>query len=79
MPKKKETRGRKKTLTARQYEKNQNKCKAEWKKENTRCINLRFNKESDHDILKKFDSVDNKANYVRELIREDIKEELGQS
>ena len=50
MPRKKETRGRKKTLTAKQYAKNQMENTANWQKENTRCINVRFNIENDNEI-----------------------------
>lgn len=72
MPRKKETRGRKKVLTAKQYAKNQMENTANWQKENTRCINVRFSVEKDNDILSMLDSVPNKADYIRRLIRQDI-------
>lgn len=76
MPKKKETRGRKPIeLTPKKkqqyiYDRDNN-----WKKQNTRCINVRYNIENDKQILDKLDSVDNKANYIRQLILDDIKKE----
>lgn len=44
-----------------------------WRKAHQRAINLHFNVESDEDIIKKLDSVPSKADYVRRLIREDLK------
>ncbi|MBQ8668985.1 hypothetical protein IJ472_04335 [bacterium] len=75
MPRKKETRGgahnvkyktKKQALKAAETQRN------EWRKENTRCINVRFNIENDNDILSMLDSVPNKADYIRRLIRQDI-------
>ncbi|MBP3608120.1 MAG: hypothetical protein J6J11_07375 [Treponema sp.] len=75
MPRKKETRGgahnvkyktKKQALKAAETQRN------EWRKENTRCINVRFNIENDNDILSMLDSVPNKADYIRQLIRQDI-------
>lgn len=75
MPKKKGTRGgahnvkyktKKQALKAAETQRN------EWRKENTRCINVRFNIENDRDILEKLDSVPNKAEYIRQLIKQDI-------
>ena len=50
------------------------KAKNEWKKEHTRCINVRYNVHKDKEILDKLDSVDNKADYIRVLVKKDIGE-----
>lgn len=44
----------------------------EWRAKNTTLINLRLNKDSDADILKKLESVGNKQGYIKDLIRSDI-------
>lgn len=41
---------------------------------NTRQIILKLNKKTDKDILKHLDSLPNKQGYIKELIREDMKE-----
>ena len=69
---KKETRGRKRTLTKRQYAKNQAKAQAEWRKANLKAISIRFDISDDADILQKLGSVPNKTDYLRKLIRADI-------
>ena len=75
MPKKKENRGgahnvkyktKKQALKAAETQRNV------WRKENTRCINVRFNIEYDKNVLEKLDSVSNKADYIRQLIKQDI-------
>lgn len=80
MPKKKETRGRKPLdLTPKKKQKYIYDRDNNWKKENTRCINVRYNIENDKDILEMLDSVPNKAEYIRQLIKQDIarkKEEI---
>lgn len=35
-------------------------------------ISVRYNIETDRDILEKLDSVPNKADYIRQLIKQDI-------
>ena len=75
MPRKKETRGgahNVKYKTEKQRKKAILEQGNRWKKENTRCINVRFNIEKDNDILSMLDSVPNKADYIRQLIRQDI-------
>ena len=42
---------------------------------NTRRIQLKFNKKTDADILNKLDNVENKQGYIKNLIRNDIKNE----
>lgn len=73
MPKRKETRGRKKTLTTKQRLKNDQACRESWRKEHTKIINMRFNTETDKEVLDKLASVENKVDYIRNLILEDIK------
>lgn len=41
-------------------------------KENTTCVILRLNYNTDIDILKKLDSVPSKMGYIKKLIRNDI-------
>lgn len=72
MPKKKETRGRKRILTPKQRQKNIIASNEKWRKANTKIVNMRFNIDSDADILEKLDQVENKADYIRQLIRKDI-------
>lgn len=74
MPRKKETRGgwNKKYTTEKQRQKAISKQISESHSRTTRCINVRFHLEYDRDILEKLDSVPNKADYIRRLIRQDI-------
>lgn len=80
MPKKKETRGRKPLdLTPKKKQKYINDRQNAWKKEHNRMISIRYNIENDRDILEMLDSVPNKAEYIRQLIKQDIarkKEEI---
>lgn len=46
-----------------------------WRKANTKIINIRFRLEEDKDVLAKLDSVPNKADYIRQLILQDIKKQ----
>lgn len=69
----KETRGRPRTLTKEEYRQNQRRNTATWNKNHSRCINIRFSLENDKDVLEKIDSMPNKAEYIRNLIRNDIK------
>lgn len=50
----------------------------QWHKENCVAVSLRFSKLSDTAILKKLSEVENKTNYIRELILADIKKEIEQ-
>ena len=73
MPRKKETRGRKPLdLTPKKKQKYINDRQNAWKKEHNRMISVRYNIETDRDILSMLDSVPNKADYIRRLIRQDI-------
>ena len=69
---KKETRGRKRTLTPKQRQKNIIASNEKWRKANTKIVNMRFNIDSDADILERLDQVENKADYIRQLVRRDI-------
>lgn len=75
MPRKKETRGgwNKKYKTEKQRKKAILEQNSRWGKTHTRCINVRYNLEHDAEILAKLDSVPNKADYIRQLILEDIR------
>lgn len=75
MAKRKETRGRKKTLTKKQRAKNDQACRENWRKAHTKIVNVRFNTETDKEVLEKLDSVPNKADYIRGLINNDIKQQ----
>lgn len=44
----------------------------EYAKKNVRQVNLKFNLNTDTDILEQLDSVDNIQNYIKTLIRSDI-------
>lgn len=69
MPRKKENRGGwNKKYTPSQAKKAHEQQMNDWKKANTRCINVRYNLVKDKTILDKLDSVDNKADYIRQLI-----------
>ena len=43
-------------------------------KENTTCVLLRLNFNTDIEIIKKLESVPSKMGYIKELIRKDMKE-----
>ena len=49
------------------------KAQIKYDKANCRDIRIKLNKKTDADILKKLDSVQNKQGYIKELIRENIK------
>lgn len=74
MAKKKETRGgwNKKYTTEKQKKKAFYEQTAKWNKNHTRCINVRFNAATDKDILERLDQVENKTDYIRKLIQQDI-------
>ena len=46
---------------------------ARWQKENTKIIPVRLNLDGDKDIIHKLDEKENKARYIKDLIRKDIK------
>lgn len=73
MPRKKETRGRKPLdLTPKRKKEYVLNRDNNWRKEHTRCINVRYNIENDKEILDMLDRVPNKADYIRQLILNDI-------
>lgn len=55
----------------------QKRARNKWQAKAMRQIALRFNKENDADVLRKMDSVPNKTDYVRQLVREDIGKDEG--
>lgn len=74
MPRKKETRGRKAVFTTKQKEKRIKEQQNKWKKEHYKAYTLRFNQVSDQDIIEKLESVENRADYIRNLIRKNMEE-----
>lgn len=60
-------------------EKNQMECnikaREKYQKNNTTSIAIRFMNNTESDLLEKLNSVDNKAGYIKRLIREDIEKE----
>lgn len=44
-----------------------------WNSKHTKSIAFRFNRESDGDVIEKLQSVGNKTDYVRSLVRKDMK------
>lgn len=46
---------------------------AKYDKENTVRLNIKLNKNTDVDILRKLDSVKSKQGYIKELIRQDLR------
>ena len=74
MARRKETRGgwNKKYTTEKQRKKAFYEQATKWNKAHTRCINVRFNADTDKEVLEKLDQVDNKTDYLRKLILEDI-------
>jgi hypothetical protein len=52
----------------------QKKAKRKYRRENSKQLNVEFNKKTDADILERLDQVENKQGYIKKLIREDIKE-----
>lgn len=45
----------------------------QYKREHYKSVAFRVNKETEKDILQKLDSVENKADYIKQLIRNDLK------
>lgn len=58
--------------TERQARAAQQRSIARWQKENTINLHIRFFSKGDADVIEKLGSVPNKADYIRQLIREDI-------
>ena len=52
----------------------QTKWSNDYNKKNTKTILLRFNLNTDADILKHLEKQDSKLGYIKELIRKDMKE-----
>ena len=49
-----------------------------WQAQNVRRITIALMRKSDADILAKLDSVPNKTDYIRQLIREDLAQDIAQ-
>ena len=48
------------------------KAQAKYDKSNTIQVNLKLNKNTDEDIIKRLSEVENKQGYIKELIRLDL-------
>lgn len=59
---------------AKEIVKKQREYRAKYVKEKFRSFTLWFNKESDADIIEILDKCDNKAAYIKSLIRKDANE-----
>lgn len=46
-------------------------------KEKTKSFSIRFNVDYDEDVIEKLESVKNKQEYIRRLVRADIRREEG--
>ena len=56
----------------------QKRASKKYNNQHTKIINIRLNLATDEDVLVQLDSVENKAGYIKKLIREDIKKSNGQ-
>lgn len=48
------------------------KAQKKYTQEKTRTFYIRLNKETDADIIEKLETVQNKTDYIRELVRKDM-------
>lgn len=55
------------------YANAQSKASVKYDKKNTKSISLKLNKNTDADILEKFEECDNVSQYLKQLVRQDIK------
>ena len=55
------------------YANAQSKASVKYDKKNTKSISLKLNKNTDVDILEKFEECDNVSQYLKQLVRQDIK------
>lgn len=53
------------------------KAKKEWVKKHTTTITCTFNHNTDADILRQLEAVNNRTSYIKNLIRADIAKENG--
>ena len=53
----------------------QKRAQAKYDSANTRKITLKFNLQTDADVLERLDQVDNRQGYIKQLIRDDIAKE----
>lgn len=65
--------GRKRTLTPKQAQRNKMDYDNAYNKEHTKSLAIRLSYSTDKDIIDKMETIDNKAGYIKTLIREDIK------
>lgn len=55
------------------------KASNKYNRENTKTFMLKVNKHTETDILNKLESVDNKAGYLKQLIRDDLNKKIMHS
>lgn len=55
------------------YANAQSKASVKYDKKNTKSISLKLNKNTDADIIEKFEECDNVSQYLKQLVRQDIK------
>lgn len=55
------------------YANAQSKASVKYDKKNTKSVSLKLNKNTDADILEKFEECDNVSQYLKQLVRQDIK------
>lgn len=55
------------------YANAQSKASVKYDKKNTKSFSLKLNKGTDADILEKFEECDNVSQYLKQLVRQDIK------
>lgn len=48
------------------------KANRKWNKENLKQFKFEFNKTKDAEVIAKLESVENRTNYIRELIKQDL-------
>lgn len=53
--------------------------KTAWDRENTRQYKLKLNKNTDADLIAWLDSIENRQNYIKELIRADMEKKTEQN
>lgn len=66
-------------MRSEESKKKQAAYKLQYEKDNTKRVNLKFNKVHDEDILSHLSFVDNVNGYIKKLIREDMAKNAPES